>query len=231
METEYLDQADGGGITRSSRKGKLTGAKPPLQPKHVWAIRTRLQIADRKRDLALFNVAIDSKLRGCDVVSLRVEDVAPHGYAIDRATIRQRKTGRPVKFELTEQTRQAIDALLAVSAAGPNRLPLPRASPRSPSDYPPICPATDRLADDDRPGRAAVWHSFASSDKGNADLSKDRQPAGRPIAARPHKDSKAPSDTSALRWTTRWRSPSRPRSESWGRAETLCLSLHFANAP
>ena len=65
--------------------------------------------------MALFNVAIDSKLRGCDVVSLRVEDVAPHSYAIDRATVRQQKTGRPVKFELTEQTRQAIDALLTVS--------------------------------------------------------------------------------------------------------------------
>jgi integrase len=115
METEHFDQADAGSTARSPRKGKLTGTKPPLQPKHVWAIRTRLQIAGRKRDLALFNVAIDSKLRGCDVVSLRVEDVAPHGYAIDRATIRQRKTGRPVKFELTEQTRQAIDALLAAS--------------------------------------------------------------------------------------------------------------------
>ena len=91
-------------------KGKLTGAKPPLQPKHVWAIRTRLQMASRTRDLALFNVAIDSKLRGCDVVSL---DVAPRGYALDRATIRQRKTGRPVKFEITEQTRQAIDDHLA----------------------------------------------------------------------------------------------------------------------
>jgi integrase len=90
-------------------KGKLTGPKPPLRPKHVWAIRTRLQIVGRTRDLALFNLAIDSKLRGCDLVSLKVEDVAPHGYAIDRATIRQRKTGRPVKFEITEQTRQAID--------------------------------------------------------------------------------------------------------------------------
>lgn len=115
METEHFDQAEAESTTRSPRKGKLTGAKPPLQPKHVWAIRTRLQIAGRKRDLALFNVAIDSKLRGCDVVSLRVEDVAPHGYTIDRATIRQRKTGRPVKFELTEQTRQAIDILLAAS--------------------------------------------------------------------------------------------------------------------
>jgi len=92
--------------------GKLIGPKPPLQPRHVWAIRTRLQLAGRTRDLALFNLAIDSKLRGCDVVSLKVEDVAPHGYTINRATVRQRKTGRPVKFEITEQTRQSVDAYL-----------------------------------------------------------------------------------------------------------------------
>lgn len=65
--------------------------------------------ANKRRDLALFNVAIDSKLRGCDIVSLRVADIAPHGYALDRATVRQKKTGRPVRFELTEQTRQAVD--------------------------------------------------------------------------------------------------------------------------
>lgn len=96
-------------------KGKLTGAKPPLRPKHVWSIRTKLQMADRKRDLALFNLAIDSKLRGCDVVTIRVEDVAPHGYAINRATVRQRKTGRPVRFELSEQTRQALDDYLRIA--------------------------------------------------------------------------------------------------------------------
>ena len=90
-------------------KGKLTGAKPPLRPKHVWAIRTRLMIRGRTRDLAMFNVAIDSKLRGCDAVALTVEDVAQNGYAIDRAMVRQKKTGRPVKFELTDQTRQAVD--------------------------------------------------------------------------------------------------------------------------
>jgi integrase len=90
-------------------KGKMTGAKPPLRPKHVWKIRTMLQKAGQARDLALFNLAIDSKLRGCDVVALRVDDVAPNGYAADRATVRQRKTGRPVRFELTEQTRQAVD--------------------------------------------------------------------------------------------------------------------------
>ena len=74
-------------------KGKLTGAKPPLRPKHVWSIRSKLQIEGRTRDLAMFNLAIDSKLRGCDVVHLKVEDVAPHGHAVDRATVRQKKTG------------------------------------------------------------------------------------------------------------------------------------------
>ena len=63
-------------------------------------------IQGRTRDLAMFNVAIDSKLRGCDVVALTVEDVAPNGYAIDRAMVRQKMTGRPVKFELTDQTRE-----------------------------------------------------------------------------------------------------------------------------
>ena len=95
-------------------KGKLIGQKPPLQPKHVWAIRTRLQLAGKLRDLALFNLAIDSKLRGCDLVSLKVDDIVPHGYAIDRATVRQKKTGRPVKFEITDQTRQAIDDYLRI---------------------------------------------------------------------------------------------------------------------
>src|SRR5438445_12861390 len=90
-------------------KGKLIGAKPPLRPKHVWSIRTRLLVEGRTRDVAMFNLAIDSKLRGCDVVALKVQDIAPNGYAIDRATVRQKKTGRPVKFELTEQTRQAVD--------------------------------------------------------------------------------------------------------------------------
>jgi integrase len=64
------------------------------------------------RELALFNLAIDSKLRGCDLVAIRVDDVAPNGYAIERTSVRQRKTGRPVRFELTEQTRQTIDEYL-----------------------------------------------------------------------------------------------------------------------
>jgi integrase len=100
-------------------KGKLIGAKPPLRPKHVWSIRTKLELQGRKRDLAMFNLAIDSKLRGCDVVALKVEDIAPHGYAIDRAMVRQKKTGLPVRFEVTEHTRQAVDDY--IRAAGRKR--------------------------------------------------------------------------------------------------------------
>src|SRR3546814_10360143 len=103
-------------LKRPWNKGKLVGAKPPLQPKHVWAIRTRLQLDGRRRDLALFNLAVDSKLRACDLVRLRIEDIAPHGYAGQRATVQQRKTGRPVRFEITEQTRDAVDAYLASTA-------------------------------------------------------------------------------------------------------------------
>jgi len=100
-------------------KGKLTGAKPPLLQKHVWGIRTKLQIEQRIRDLALFNLAIDSKLRGCDVVALKVEDVAPNGYCADRGSVRQRKTKRPVRFELTEQTRQAVDDYIRTAGKEP----------------------------------------------------------------------------------------------------------------
>src|SRR5271167_382190 len=93
-------------------KGRLIGQKRPLKPKEVWAIRVRLQLERRRRDLALFNLAIDSKLRGCDLVRLRVDDVCVGGQVRDRATVIQQKTGRPVQFEITEQTRAAIQAWL-----------------------------------------------------------------------------------------------------------------------
>jgi integrase len=106
-------------------KGKLIGAKPPLRPKHVWSIRTKLQIEGRRRDLAMFNLAIDSKLRGCDVIALKVEDVAPNGYAVERATVRQKKTGQPVRFELTEQTREAIDTYVRTTGRKPGEFLFP----------------------------------------------------------------------------------------------------------
>jgi integrase len=94
-------------------KGRLIGQKRPLKPKDVWAIRVRLQLEQRKRDLTLFNLAIDSKLRGCDLVRLRVSDVCVGGRVQDRVTVIQQKTRRPVQFEITEQTRAAIRDWLA----------------------------------------------------------------------------------------------------------------------
>jgi len=92
-------------------KGKLIGQKPPLKPQEIWAIRVRLQMAHRVRDLALFNLAIDSKLRACDLIRLRVS----------RAKILQRKTGRPVQFEITARTRDTLTAWIRQSALGPDQ--------------------------------------------------------------------------------------------------------------
>lgn len=86
-----------------------SGQKAPLQPKEVWAIRVRLQMAQRVRDLALFNLAIDSKLRGCDLVCLKVADVAQMGESRARASVIQKKTGAPVRFEITPAAREAIN--------------------------------------------------------------------------------------------------------------------------
>jgi integrase len=86
----------------------FTGTKLPLRPMHVWAIRVRLQVARRFRDLALFDIALDSKLRGCDVVALRLSDVLSAGALRRRSIVIQQKTGRPVHFEITEQARQSL---------------------------------------------------------------------------------------------------------------------------
>lgn len=99
-------------------KGRLIGQKRPLKPKEVWAIRVRLQLEERRRDLALFNLAVDSKLRGRDLVRLQVNDVCVGCRVRDRATVIQRKTGRPVRFEITEQTRAATRDWVANSVPG-----------------------------------------------------------------------------------------------------------------
>ena len=125
MDASNPSSSNAGPARQAWNKGKLTGPKPPLRLGHVWSIRARLQLERRTRDLALFNLAIDSKLRGCDLVAVRVDDVAPNGYAIDRATVRQRKTGRPVRFELTEVTRQAVDDYLRACGLMPGQCLFP----------------------------------------------------------------------------------------------------------
>jgi hypothetical protein len=89
-------------------KGKIVGQKAPFKPKDIWALRVRLQMEGRVRELALFNLGIDSKLRGCDLVSLRVRDICHGDQVATRAVVMQRKTQRPVQFEITQVTREAV---------------------------------------------------------------------------------------------------------------------------
>ena len=93
---------------RAWNNGRIIGQKRPLLPKHVWAIRVRLELAEAIRDLALFNMAIDSKLRGCDLVKLKVADVYASGTIKERVSILQSKTQTPVRFEVTEGTRKSL---------------------------------------------------------------------------------------------------------------------------
>ncbi len=95
---------------RTWNKGRIIGQKRPLLPKHVWAIRVRLELAKNTRDLALFNLAVDSKLRGCDLVCLKGSDVFVAGRIKERASVLQSKTRQPVQFEITEGTRQSLQA-------------------------------------------------------------------------------------------------------------------------
>lgn len=88
--------------------GRMTGAKAPLKPKHIWAIRQHLKSVGSVRDLAMFNIALDAKLRGCDLVKLRLADIAQGGAIRQRSTIIQQKTGRPVPFEIAEAAREAL---------------------------------------------------------------------------------------------------------------------------
>ena len=101
-------------------KGRLIGQKRPLKPKEVWAIRVRLQLEERRRDLALFNLALDSKLRGCDLVRRQVSDVCVGGRVRDRATVMQRKTGRPVSSKSPNKPEQqsAIGSPIAFQGTG-----------------------------------------------------------------------------------------------------------------
>jgi len=109
-------------ITRRAtpwNKGKLPGQKAPLRLRDIWAIRVRLELAKRMRDMALFNLALDSKLRACDLVKIRLSDIAPNGLVASRATVMQQKTRKPVRFEITEPTRTAVAAWAAQASLKP----------------------------------------------------------------------------------------------------------------
>ena len=110
----------------------MLGQKPPLKLKEIWAIRIRLQLDHRTRELALFNLAIDSKLRGCDLVGLRVRDVVQGTHVAPRAIVMQKKTQRPVQFEITEQTRDAVTTWIAAAQLKPEQFLFPSRMSASP---------------------------------------------------------------------------------------------------
>jgi integrase len=172
-------------------KGKLLGQKPPLKRKEIWAIRIRLQMNHRTRELALFNHAIDSKLRGCDLVGLRVHDVVQGSHVAARAIVMQRKTQRPAQFKLTEQTRDAVAAWIAAAHLRPEQFLFPSrvsASPHlSTRQYSRIVGAWVRSIGLDP---AALRHPFHEANQADADLPADQEPPGRPTSTRPHQTGK-----------------------------------------
>jgi len=113
-------------------KGKLIGQKAPLKLKDVWAIRIRLQLGHKVRDLALFNLAIDSKLRACDLMKLRVSDVSHGGHIASRAIVMQQKTGRPVQFEITQMARESVEAWIKHANLSPSDYIFPSRVANSP---------------------------------------------------------------------------------------------------
>ena len=106
-------------------KGKLLGQKAPLKLKEIWAIRIRLQLGHRSPELALFDLAFDGKLRGCDLVGLRVHDGVPGNHIASVAIVMLKKTRRPVQFEITEQTRDTVAAWIAAAYLTPEQYLFP----------------------------------------------------------------------------------------------------------
>jgi integrase len=168
-------------------KGKLLGQKPPLRLKEIWAIRIRLQLAKRARELALFNLALDSKLRGCDLASLRVGDVAQGSRISARAMVLQRKTQRPVQFELTEQTREAVAAWIAKAQLRLGDYLFPSRTRRSPH----ISTRQYARIVDQWVGSIGLnctaygTHTMRRTKATN--LSKNKESASRATSSRPHK--------------------------------------------
>jgi integrase len=181
---------------RRNRRG-LRGQKPPLKVKEIWAIRIRLQLEERIRDLAMFNLAIDSKLRACDLTALKVDDVAMSGRVKSRAIVIQKKTGRPVQFEITEQTRDTVARWIDTAGLRHGGFLFPsHFLCRAPDSYSPVCQTgltLDRVA---RFGPCEVRHPFAAAREADINLSSDREPAGGTAAAWPHQVGKH----SALSW-------------------------------
>jgi hypothetical protein len=165
-------------------KGKIVGQKAPFKLKDIWALRVRLQMEGRVRELVLFNLGIDSKLRGCDLVGLKVRDVC-HGHQVAaRAIVMQHKTQRPVQFEITQATRDAVPDQASEAEAGGTSCSPPGSTTR------PIWDPTVRadpwtLGRRTGAGPRRLRDALDAKDQGDADLSAHEEPACRAAAAWP----------------------------------------------
>lgn len=167
-------------------KGKLVGQKVPLRLRDIWAIRIRLQLADRVRDQALFDLAIDSKLRACDLTKLLVRDAAHGEHVSPRAIVMQQKTQRPVQFEITEQTRTALEAWMHQAHLRSEDFLFPSRT----SIHATIRTHCQSLGDLHWLGPSAVRHSHAAAHQGIADLPPDEEPESSPASAGPYEAGK-----------------------------------------
>lgn len=167
--------------------GQNVGPKRPLKPRDIWAIRFYLDEHKRLRDRALFDLAHDSKLRGCDLVKIRIGDITSGGHIRNRSTVIQQKTGRPVQFEIMTEARKSLEAWLerrrgtVLDFAFPSRIDY-----LGPLEHAAVCPSGRRMGLDRWIGQARVRHPFAATDESLADLQGDRQFASRPDPAGPH---------------------------------------------
>ncbi len=168
-------------------KGKLLGQKPPLKLKEIWAIRIRLQLRHRTRELALFNLAIDSKLRGCDLVGLHVHDVFQGSRVASRAIVMQKKTQRPVQFEMTEQDTRRGDRLDRLGPPKTGAVPLSEPGVGVPSCVDPaVFPDRRVLGGVDWAGSGNLRHALVRRHQSHTDLPANSESPGRSVIARAH---------------------------------------------
>ena len=168
-------------------KGRLIGQKRPLLAKQVWAIRARLELAGNPRDLALFNLAIDSKLRGCDLVRLKVTDLVVSDRVRERVTVVQSKTQRLVQFEVSENTRDSIwKWVCRPEMLGCTFLFLSRFHHPTTHLNPAVCASGPGLGGRDWPRSERIRHALATAHQGRADLPENRQSARGAAFTRPH---------------------------------------------
>lgn len=157
-------------------KGKLVGQKAPFKLREIWGIRVRLQMQSRLRELALFDLGIDSKLRACDLVSLRVRDVCHGDRVAARTIVPQQKTQRPVQFEITPSTREAVEAWIKHAGLKSDSFLFPSRGERiAPPQHAAERTYRRLLGEGDWPRSSGLRLAFDASDQADADLSTDQE--------------------------------------------------------